>query len=89
VIGRGGATEGKRFGGRFGGSESGERLSVSTIHPRPSICAEHDGEARWRVGVSGVGVIWHFAVQEITFLPQSTKTLSPEDLSLFEKCLGI
>jgi transcriptional/translational regulatory protein YebC/TACO1 len=28
-------------------------------------------------------------VQEITFLPQSTKTLSPEDLPLFEKFLGM
>lgn len=28
-------------------------------------------------------------VQEITFLPQSTKTLGPEDLPLFEKFLGM
>lgn len=28
-------------------------------------------------------------VQEITFLPQSTKPISPEDLPLFEKFLGI
>jgi YebC/PmpR family DNA-binding regulatory protein len=28
-------------------------------------------------------------VQEITFLPQTTKTLSPEDLALFQKFLGM
>jgi hypothetical protein len=28
-------------------------------------------------------------VQEITFLPQSTKTLGPEELLLFEKFLGM
>lgn len=30
-----------------------------------------------------------FEVQEITFLPQTTKTLSAEDLALFEKFLGM
>jgi transcriptional/translational regulatory protein YebC/TACO1 len=28
-------------------------------------------------------------VQEITFIPQAPKTLSPEDLSVFEKLLGM